>query len=392
MHSTLQTYPRIVVEKEMNHSRINITVTTENIAPSSRSLLKLNKIRMDLLHQSYAPMLNLSAFHQPQSDKTMTYSCGKRCNGWGDRIRGVMSVYVLALLTGRRFMIDMEIPCPLSRFLQPNIVNWTFSEPSSSLRQNRSRLVIGGMSFQETELEELVTVITSTNFVSRWEAYDDISITTNAYLVGRALSNPHVNSSWLIGKLPSNMTHDTKLFLLLFELLFKPTEILTTAVEKILHLPYKRLICVHIRQGKNPSNPHDVYFPLRQNITQTMITFLNTMVGEINVSDTRIFVTSDSDAAIREVRRRFLDAVVTVRGPIVHIDRTYSAKHRESDEQNICDGFLKVLTEFLVLGECDISVLSRSGFSAWASRRRVKQDNMVYLHNDTSQSMLRVRL
>ena len=385
-------YPTIVFQTEVTHRRINITVTKEIISPSSRSLMELNKIRMDLLHLKYAAVLNISAFHQPQSDKTMTYSCGKRCNGWGDRVRGVMSVYVLALLTRRRFMIDMDTPCSLSRFLQPNIVNWTFREPSSSSGQNRRRLVIGGMSFRKREINELTTVITSTNFVTRWESYDDISITTNGYLVRRALMNPHVNSSWLIGQLPTNMASDTKLFSLLFEILFKPTTTLTTAVERILHVPYKSLICVHIRQGKNPSNPHDSYFPLRRNITQTMISFLDTMMGEINVDDTRIFVTSDSDAAIQQMRRHFLNAVVTVRGTIVHIDRTYTAKKRLFTHENICEGFLKVLTEFFVLGECDISVLSRSGFSAWASRRRVKRDNMVYLHNDIIQSMVRVEL
>ena len=303
-----------------------------------------------------------------------------------------MSVYVLALLTRRRFMIDMNTPCPLSRFLQPNIVNWTFSEPSSRLGQSRSRLFLGSVSSDEESARVLHTTVTSTNFVSQWDSYDDISITTNDYLVGKALINPRVNSSWLTGQLAPDIAADMTLFLLLFELLFKPTEILTTAVERILHLPYQRLICVHIRQGKNPSNPHDTYFPHRQNITKTMITFLDTMIGKINVGDTRIFVTSDSDAAIPEVRRYFLNAVVTVRGAIVHIDRTYSTKNRPLTDDKICDGFLKVLTKFFVLGECDMSVLSYNGFSAWASRRRVKEDKMVYLYSDKTQSMVRVEL
>ena len=376
--------------KKSTEAKNNIIATEMNTF--SRSLLKHNEMRMDRLRQQYNGLLNLSSFNQPQSDKTMVYSCHGGCNGWGDRIRGLASVYILALLTQRRFMIDMDNPCPLSRFLRPNIVDWTYREPKDSSNRKRTRLVISSMTADRENHTNFMHNLGSKDFVSEWKSYDDVWITTNGYLIKRVLRNPLVNSSWLISHLPPNMTIDSKLFPLLFEHLFKPTEILTHAVERILHLPYKRLICVHIRVGRNPSNPLDKVMPFRENITRTMIAFLNKRLPRLNADGSQIFIASDSDMAIDEVRHRFRNFVVTVPGSIMHIDaRDFKGKLHLTERQK-CAGFLKALTEFLVLGECDVSILSRSGFSAWASRRKMKSDGTIYLFNDTLQSIVRVRL
>ena len=61
---------------------------------------------------------------QSSSTKTLTYFCSINCGGWGDRLRGITSVYILAVLLQRRFIINMLYPCDLSNFLQPNLIDW----------------------------------------------------------------------------------------------------------------------------------------------------------------------------------------------------------------------------------------------------------------------------
>ena len=261
---------------------------------------------------------------------------------------------------------------------------WTFSAPNLTLGKNRSRLVISAMDYDSVSHLKFINDVTSSHFISAWAPYDDVWISTNFIGVGNALRNPRVDSRWLIGRLPLTMREDSFFSPLLFELLFKPTEILTEAVERVLHLSYRKLICVHVRIGRNPSNPYDYVLPHRQNITRTMITFLDKKLREVGANGTRIFVASHSDAAIAEIRQRFLGAVVTVPGPIIHVDQTYS-----TTEQRRCEGFLKVLTEFVLLGECNVSILSKSGFSLSASRRNMKPDHEVYLHDDAMQSIAR---
>jgi hypothetical protein len=69
-------------------------------------------------------MLNLTSFYRTLSEITMIYSCHSTCLGWGDRIRRITSVYILALLTRCRFMIDMDHPCLISHDLQQTLVDY----------------------------------------------------------------------------------------------------------------------------------------------------------------------------------------------------------------------------------------------------------------------------
>ena len=49
---------------------------------------------------------------------------GDTCNGVGDRLFGLVILYLGALLTGRAFFVDHRKPLPLERYLEPNELNW----------------------------------------------------------------------------------------------------------------------------------------------------------------------------------------------------------------------------------------------------------------------------
>ena len=81
------------------------------ILPRQSILLNRNELRLIKLYEKYKLLLNLTAFKGNHlAEKTMIYSCQSFCGGWGDRLRGIISVYVLALLTDRRFLMDMNYP------------------------------------------------------------------------------------------------------------------------------------------------------------------------------------------------------------------------------------------------------------------------------------------
>jgi hypothetical protein len=358
-------------------------IASERISDAhSRSLLSRNMIRMQKLRKRYEGVLDLKNFHQPISDKTMTYSCHWRCNGWGDRVRGIVSAYVLALLMRRRFMIDISVPCQLSQALVPNIVDWTFKE-SPKINGNKRQQLELQLMYQDGSRElDMLKKIESEDFITMWKPYDDILITTDAYFITPALSNPYTNSSWLIGRLPLREATQERLFPLLFELLFKPSHATVQAVDAIIQLPYRKLICVHIRQGRNPTNPLDNIFPTRTNITSIVIDFIRNDIPIVKLNHTRIFVTSDSDQAIADVSDQFPNLTVTVPGKIMHIHYVGRSKNQTLSTKEIYDGFIKTFVEFFVLGECDVSILSHSGFSSWATRRRIDADGTVFVYQD----------
>lgn len=144
--SSIDKTPSIL--RNPQNDTVNYLFTTKY----TRSLLDRNQYRLDRLRQYYDPILKIESFYQPQTNKTMVYTCRVEYAGWGDRLRGIMSVYVLALFTRRRFMIDMEIPASILEVLQPNLVNWTYVSPVNSPEKNRTRLKIRTVSFEHTLL------------------------------------------------------------------------------------------------------------------------------------------------------------------------------------------------------------------------------------------------
>ncbi|CAF0801979.1 unnamed protein product [Adineta ricciae] len=302
------------------------------------------------------------------SDQTpsITYQCRESCGGWGDRLRGITSTFMLAILTQRRFYIDMPYPCNLTRFLQPNLYDWR----PIILGSNRSQLLI-----KTTRSSQIASVIyekiSSSNFVDDWSIYDDIYIATNSDYIRAALRNKRIQHVVRLLNFSSDELTQDRVFPLLYEILFRPTNAVLNSVDQLLSnlqsdtFSSKRLICLHIRMGKNPTIIHDERRSYRDTMVEDILHFTET---NLTINDQSIvFVTSDSLEVNRYISNRYgSNHTVSIPGPIIHIDRlspSYTYKEQ-------CDGFQKVISDFYVLGECDALIMSRSGFSEWGSRRR----------------------
>ena len=224
------------------------------------------------------------------------------------------------------------------------------------------------------------TNISSTNFAQEWSQYDDIFLTSNSDYITPALANKHLQSVVRLLNISSSESNQARLFPLLYELLFRPTDVVMNLVDPILYQvksSNKQLTCLHIRIGKNPTIIHDKKLPHRDNIVEDMLTFVekNFTVRKTGL----LFITSDS----MEIKNSILEKYphnqsIAIPGPIIHIDRLSSSY--SSNEQ--CQGFLKVIADFYVLGECDRLIMARSGFSEWASRRRYLKNpfDQLYLY------------
>ncbi|CAF4166939.1 unnamed protein product, partial [Adineta steineri] len=191
------------------------------VLTKQRSLLERNNERLVLLNRKYGTLLNLTEFITNSSaEKAMIYSCKSFCGGWGDRLRGITSVYILALLTHRRFMIDMNYPCPIAQALEPNLVNWTYIQHTSP--KNRTRLSINTVpSWPATARTIMANTVKSEDFVKQWSAYDEVWISTNSDYMTPALHNPYLSSRTrtLLGRFPLTQVKMQTLFALLFEFL-----------------------------------------------------------------------------------------------------------------------------------------------------------------------------
>jgi hypothetical protein len=139
----------------------------------------------------------------------------------------------------------------------------------------------------------------------------------------------------------------------------------------------KQLICLHIRIGQNPTIIYDEMLSYRDTMVEDILEFVekNFTINKKSL----IFITSDSMEINDYILKKYSkNQSISIPGPIIHIDRLSSSY--SSNEQ--CQGFLKVISDFYVLGECDRLIMARSGFSEWASRRRYlrNQFDQLYLY------------
>lgn len=246
-------------------------------------------------------------------------------------------------------------------------------------RSNRRQLHIE--TTRSTRLAELVyTNISSTNFIQEWLQYDDIFLTSNSDYITPALANKHLQHLVRLLNISSIESTQARLFPLLYELLFRPTDIVMNSVDQILHqakILKKQLTCLHIRIGKNPTMIQDKTRPHRDRIVEDMLEFVE---KNFTVQKTGLlFITSDSMEVNNYILEKYPhNQSIAIPGPIIHIDRLSTSS--SSNEQ--CQGFLKVIADFYVLGECDRLIMARSGFSEWASRRRNLKNlfNQLYLY------------
>lgn len=239
-----------------------------------------------------------------------------------------------------------------------------------SPRSNRSRLQL--TTVDSSQLANAVYEnISSKDFILDWSKYDDVYITTNSDYIRPALANPHQRSLVQSLNISSREATQAHLFPLLFEILFRPTDAVSELVDDLLQQRRydnnlrKQLLGLHIRMGQNPSMTNDARRPHRDTIVADIVRFVETNLTVI--PPPLVFITSDSATVNEYIRERYgPQRTVSIAGPIIHIDRLLPSHSFEEQ----CHGFLKAIADFYVLGECDMLVVSRSGFSDWASRRR----------------------
>ncbi|XP_046350319.2 uncharacterized protein LOC124131243 isoform X2 [Haliotis rufescens] len=299
----------------------------------------------------------------PNKRKYLVYLCDRKttCGGLGDRQRGIMGVFLLALVTRRRYGIRMLSPCELDNFFAPNKINWTVSESVLRLPfsdhinamddgELKKSLVEGD--FNENHLEDVVFLRDNMDF-----------------------TRPIIQHPKYKKLLPewARSGSKSKVFGHVWNLLFKPFGSmkvkLDKAFEQINQTPHSKLVCAHVRIGRNPTIPGD---QSNVNSIQSVRKLWKFLRGY--EKETIYFIATDAERVRDMARREFGNKLLTVEGKIRHIDR-------QRDDRDACDGFETALLEQQILSKCDVLVLSQSGFSMFASYMRGTSRDL-FIFND----------
>ena len=271
------------------------------------------------------------------------------CGGYADRQKGIISIFLLAMLLNRTFVIMHQDPCELSEFLIPNLYDWTqCTEYILSLpeKDKSNIMAVDGIKFRNS----IKNMNLSDVFRDRV-----VFIHTNVIMIHQICSRPSApyTLSWAVGKSIAEISG------IVLNLLFRPSALLENKVRNFMkEVPSsRRLICSHIRMGKNPTIPFDDRRAWTANVT-VIFKFLGRFENSVKST---IYVASDSEIVKRYAKGNF-SSVLTVNDPVIHIDR-YTEKQRKFS----CAGMQTVVLEQYILSMCDVLLLTRSGFGTMAA-------------------------
>ncbi|RUS18874.1 hypothetical protein BC937DRAFT_88237 [Endogone sp. FLAS-F59071] len=293
----------------------------------------------------------------------VVWRCARRgCGGLGDRMRGLLTSFTLALFTDRAFFVDHSFPAGLNKsftFLNPHL-DWTYRE--------------------ELALGRRVDEVTFLNSQPEWDYQeDDPSVhlhevdiliqNTNQYLVHRLLVNPFLSTKILelgLDAIPSGNIPGC-----LFNYVLHPTPTIRHTIRNITRTAALNediaLIGIQIRTGSSSSwtDPKRVPRQAAKEFFQCAETIEHELLSkQPSLRKARWFLTSDSEEIIQQAVARYgADKIITVPGAIVHIDLTPTQE---------AEDLTNTVVDHLMLAEADRLVISRSGFSELAGKRAFK--------------------
>ena len=342
---------------------------------------------------------------RPQASGYMVYLCeeeGQRCGGWADRQRGMLSIFLLAHVTGRTFKVDMRTPCNVSNFLQPAGRDWWSREDgmtdgSVTVVDDMRRPVLPGLlqrgvDFNVKFPQDTVYVRTTRDLaphLARSARYKAVlpswarhaSQATRFRLGWPLLASPSPSVSRRLNALfqrmkRTNRTHtqshvgadgDTPLK---FPVAENATGNATGVSSGDRNKGYS-LVCAHLRMGRNPSMPDDANVRNDADAVRMVFTFLQQLVER---DHSYVFIATDDEGVRAAARRRFGVELLDQGGSILHIDRQGTLLHA-------CAAFETAILDQLALSQCDVLVMSHSGFSRHAAYLRHQHSGLFLLHH-----------
>ena len=286
--------------------------------------------------------------------RAIVWTCEGTCGGLGDRQRGILTSFMLALVTGRAFFIQSETPVPLRHYFHianPSL-HWTlegaYLEGRTVLREN----FLNG-------LPPIGDFATSN--LTHYDSYDFVFQSNNFWQPFHILRNPSLKLSQLVKQLRRYDDHVLAGCLLNY-LLVPAREIQSTLlqVRQSVKRQHHRLLAVQIRTGDSQNKNATVLAEFIQLFQQCV-----KKLEQLSPAPLEVFLTTDS-SEILEIFREAHPKLLTFAGEIYHVDGPFGAP------TNPDTAFRKLVLDHLMISQADELLISRSGFSEYAAVRGFK--------------------
>ncbi|XP_052799182.1 uncharacterized protein LOC128230782 [Mya arenaria] len=337
--------------------------TEFTMKPSKENLIAPNALHNTTFYKSIVQYVHDQSHVEHCSNRRyIIYRCnaGKLCGGIGDRQKGIITAFLLALLTKRTFIIDVSYPCKLETILRPSLYDWTTCKDYAL-----SVPAVDSISLHLLRDHTFRTKISKQDF-RQWN-------NTVVFIMLNWLSFPGIRQHDVTKamNLFTDITNEEAIKVVL-ESLFKPSHRLDTEINAFNRNQRqgRHLVCAHIRTGRNPSIPLDSKSDKRNPNVSIIFAFLEKYDTHENV----IYIATDADEVKNNSYLTFKN-VITLKRKIVHVDKLGNMQM-----DTACEGYFTAILEQYILAGCDTLILTHSNLGFMAAYGRGVVDHL-FLYN-----------
>lgn len=296
-----------------------------------------------------------------RSGSFIVYECSRQgqCGGWSDRLSGILTTFVIALITNKRFLINHNMPCSLEDYFEPNQLDWRYN---SSILSGRTSVF---HEFQNRNSDTIRNYFSGKHDLKGFFSHQVTFLQINWDFTNEFRRRPNISREvpWIVNLQYADIYKE------LFNYLFLPSTFLSRKLAAQNRTRVKTA-CAHIRVGSNPLMPADSFRD-----RQPLAVLWNFM-DKVDKSLYDIFIAADNDAVKTLAKKRYPGNYIDTVGRITHIDNN----HTNVDAR---EGFLKQLLDFYTLVNCDILIVANSGFSVTAAYLR-NRDSGLYCFKENN--------
>ena len=271
--------------------------------------------------------------YQPRDDVSLVFRARPGGGGLGDRVVGIISAFVLAILTQRQFRIDWTTPIPLAQAWGPvdEQVSWdALDHPTTAYRE---LLLVDRMPGAAAYFlgEDVLH-----------QADDCVAIEANQHFFTHLLQNPHLQHMIRVYEFPAPDVLSKQVLAAIFQ----PSEGLETSLQtRRAPLRGTNSIGVQVRTLWNWGDAGGCIEPTD---FQRFFACVRKLLSESEPNV--IFVSADDRRVTGAFREAFPDIeVLSLAGAPIHLDRSANVR---SDEH------LATFTDLHLLAECRHLVIS----------------------------------
>lgn len=320
-----------------------------------------------------------------ENSKYIQFECiyHDKCGGWGDRLKGMLSTYALALLTNRTFLIKITVPFVLGLILEPNQVTWD-KEINPYLAQSRafsSKLFKIDWNEQFSNDLKNIDLLKYNSDVNLLRINGGLMF-VNSFSKNRYLTERIKNLGYEPDKFNFyNLMHPW------YEKLFKLNPMLEKRYQLLLkqakQFKNSKLICVQIRIGGKNDNFNDRTFA-KNNDSILFWDFLRKKFSiQISQNNYKIFLTTDKAYIKTEALQYFPNnKILFLNDSSFHLDKDFA------DNNENFNAAEDIILDFHMLQNCDYGVVSHSSFGLLGLWNRKEPFKNLYVFTPRDQKEL----